>query len=345
MSLLFFDSFDHYDTAHLGDKYDAIGGTPQIVTGGRCSTNCLRLDADESVVKGVAATGSTVIVGVAVKNTGGEVLPILFTVEDGPTTMIEINHAADGSIYGRIGLESAFQSIAFVSYGGLLPHGEWHYLEMKILLGDNNTGAVDIQVDGLLVYSTTGITTSPYGNVGWTGISFHRSFFYSPVVFYDDLYIADGDGAAPWNDFLGDVRVEYLRPTANGAVQMWTLGAGPSHWEAVDDGPTPDDDATYISTTSFGDIETNIHENSVLPPGGQVYGVQTSFLCKKDQPGDRLLAPVFRQGGVNHLGDNVAVTQDNYSYSSVVSETNPATSAQWTITEINDSEYGPKVTA
>jgi hypothetical protein len=68
------------------------------------------------------------------------------------------------------------------------------------------------------------------------------------------------------------------------------------------------------------------------------------MLAKKDLPGNRLIAPVVRQGGVNYLGDDLGVNQDSYLFDHAVFQENPATSAPFTITEVNTDEWGVKVT-
>ena len=344
MSLLFFDSFDHYQTADIVAKYDGSDSSVSIVDGGRCGTRCLRsqgFPGSTGVVKGVSAVGDTCIVGMAIKRVTGGNPGGLFTIHVAHIPIISFYLANDGSVFAYYNPDAAFPPFSFASYGGILPSDEYHYLEVKTVLG--NPGSVAIQVDGVPVFDTTCITS--VDGSAWTGVALVSGGFGSGNLrFVDDLYISDADGAAPWNDVLGDVRVERLRPLNNGAVQMWALGAGAAHWEAVDDADTPDGDASYITTTTFGDIETNIHEPSALPPGGRIYGVQMSFYAKKDQPGDRQIAPVFRQAGSNYLGPGVGVTQGAYSFSTAMSQASPATSTEWTLTEINTQEYGVEVT-
>lgn len=346
MALLWADTCgDHYATADLDRVWDSIG-TASVVAGGRCSSNCIKCNPG-GVLKGVNSTGTTVIFGVAVKpindgqsqsdNYNG--MTRLCTLYRGGTDFLGIMMTASGALWGlrNPSLPFADTREAFLTYGGIVQWNIYQFYEVKM---DLAAGTMTVQVNGQEVWSDTGLTltTSP---TDWTGISFGSSF--NSTTYIDDVYIADGSGAEN-NDFLGDVRVEALEPTADGAVQDWTLGAGSSHWSAVDDGATPDDDTSYIESNTAGDTETNIHEDSALPTTGQIFGVQVNILAKKDQPGNRLLAAVTRQGGSNYVGDDLGVNQDEYTYIYDIFQTNPATSAQWTVTEVNDSEWGVKVT-
>lgn len=344
MALLFVDSFDHYGTDELPRKWDNVEGATIVAGQGRCGTQAMFITTSPAIhgaIKGVQATGPTVIVGMAVKipSTHGNDA-VLVTVMAGSTPTFQYRHQSDGSIKGIVNPDAAFPDTAFLTGGGLLPKDEYHFLEIKHTM-HASAGTVDIQIDGVLVYSGTGLETSVDGTT-WTGVIVgDRNFAYTMYV--DDFYIADTSGTTN-NDFLGDIRIEALQPVSDGTTQEWDLGAGASHWEAVDDGVEPDDDTSYVSTSTLNEIELNNHEDSALPVGSSIKGVQVTILAKKDEPSDRTIAPVVRLSSTNYVGSSLGLTEDTYSFVHGIFEVSPDTDAAWTVEEINNAEYGVKLT-
>ena len=90
----------------------------------------------------------------------------------------------------------------------------------------------------------------------------------------------DGSGPAPFNDFLGDVRVDARYPTAEGANSAWTPLSGTDNALMVDDpgppytpGGGPDDDTTYNSTLTVGAVDTHVIQDAPVT-GAVFYGAQ-----------------------------------------------------------------------
>jgi hypothetical protein len=74
-------------------------------------------------------------------------------------------------------------------------------------------------------------------------------------------------------------------------------------------------------------------------------------LAVKEDPSNRFIAPIIRQGGTDYVGSDLALPAGilgsdvyNYTYVSQVYETNPATSAQFTPSEIDNDEFGVDLT-
>lgn len=349
--ILWADGYDYYNTAHLTAIYEEVESGASIVTGGRCGGNRLRIQnqpAFAGVVKGIAATTDTLIISAAINRVSGSSQPKIWVISVAGTPVHDITLNNDGSLLGRSNPDAAFPPVSWTSPGGLFSSNVTRYLEIKIKLGPSSTGRVQIRVDGSITddYDSGGVSTTSSGDgTIATGISFGGGAFSSGgLVYYDDVVIMDTSGSE-CNDFLGDVRLEALEPTAVGNKSQWTNTGGANNAASVDDGTTPDDDSTYVEANTVNLIDTNIHEDSALPTSGVVHAVLVKMLAKKSQPGDRTIAAVTRQGGTDYVGDDQSVVQDSYFYEYQVWQTNPATSAAWTITEVNDAEYGIKLTA
>lgn len=344
--LLFADSFDHYTSDDVSLKYSTTYECT-IVPNGRCDTNCLRVPGGSvhgGVIKGVAPSTTTAIWGFAVKIQTLGSLASLSTLYYGGSAILALSRGLDGAIYGSLNPSSAFPTTFQVSEADVLRvGGQWYYLEFKVTVSSGGAGTINVRCNSEDVTAGGGITGLTFGASTWTAVALRTSLFGTTWLF-DDFYIADTSGSAPWNDFLGDVRVEYLQPTANGATQQWDNTGGAAAWNSVDDGEEPDQDTSYISTNVATEEATFEYENSSLPTGATVFGVQMSFLAKKDEPGDRIIKAIVREGGVNYEGGaELFPSDDTYDYRHTIMQVNPADSAAWEITDVNANEFGVRL--
>lgn len=350
MAIRFLDSFDHYQTAQLTAKWTTVtlAGVFTIVVGkGRCGTNALQGQGTSGtrLTKGVAFSGNTGIVGFALQVTQQQASAV------GTTVYIEAAGAILTTLELRRLLDGTFQVYRSdtlpVLLGATVPDvtrvGEWFYVEFRFVLSAT-VGEVQLHVNGVEVLNLTGqntiaaVGTQKAGSTP-TGVSLATGSNY--VWLIDDLYILDATGSVN-NTFLGDTRVEYLQPTGNGTHQDWGLVGAASHWQAVDDGDSPDDDATYIDSFTVGEQDTEVYANTGLP-SGTIFAVQTNLYARKTDSGFREVQPVIRSAGSDYVGGSHAPSFASYVYLSDVFETDPATGVAWTISGVNGAEYGVRV--
>lgn len=342
MALLFVDSFDHYATADLLEKWTSLNAGSNIAinaTGGRRGSQSLRctLGGQNAIVRGLSPSGTTGILGTAVKcaGIGGQKL-LAFT--DGATTrdQVQVGVNADGSLTAYRGTAAGFTGAGTslgVSAAGLVSAGVTFYLEVKVVL-HASTGAVTIRVNGAAVLTLTGVNTVNSTGV-WTAIWIGNAAM-NTTTDHDDVYVLDGSGAAPWQDFLGDCRVDARYPTGAGATTGWTPSAG-ANWAAVDDA-APNDDTDYTSAAAAGVTDTFVTQDAPVV-GAAIYGVQHVLSMKKTDAGAASVAPVIRHSGTDYPGAalNPGTT---YAYLLQIAATNPGTAAAWTEAGFNAAEFG-----
>ena len=349
MALRYIDSFDHYQTAQLTAKWSTVvfnAPAPTIEPGlGRCGTQALlmALSAVASVTKGAAFSGATAVFGFAIKYTsfsGVGTDTRFFIIGSAFGSHLAISRANDGTVF--VERTDGVGVLLGQSIPDVLRLGEWYYMEVKATI-DNAAGAVEVRLNGVAVITVAGVDTQSVAGAvaAVTSLSFESTGACAYLI--DDLYALDSTGPAPNNDFLGDVRVEYLQPTGPGAHQDWSLIGALSHWEAVDDGATPDDDTTYIHTATIGQVDTEEYENTGLP-SGLIFGLQIGIYARKTDSGFREVAPVIRHAGTDYLGANQAPSMASYNYLIQVFETDPGTGLAWTIADVNADEYGVQLT-
>lgn len=359
MALLFLDSFDHYATADIVEKWTASntsGGNSLTIntTGGRRSSGCFRWQNGNNsseraaISKQLAPADATCVAGFAVAvpagfpSTNGLQIAVIL---DGATDQVTLRLNSD---YTLSVCRGANNGTVLGTTTALLTAGTFVYVEWKVLIHPS-AGTVDVRVNGASVLSLTAQNTRNSANSAWTvfalGVvdavfsSYNTNFL---SINYDDLYVLDGSGSAPLNDFLGDCRVDARYPTAEGASSAWTPLSGTDNALMVDE-TAPDDDTTYNSTATVGATDTHVMQDAPVP-GATLYGVQLCLSAKKSDAGTCSLAPVVRHSGTDYPGTafNPGTT---YAYTVTPYGTNPGTSAAWTEAGFNAIELGYTRTA
>jgi hypothetical protein len=345
MALLFLDSFDHYQTAQILAKWTNAGaaGPGGIVPGqGRCNTQAIQLGANAFVTKGLTFGSTTGIFGFAFKPTTQVFNESNFAFVLAPTgsgLQLNLVRHLDGSI--AIVRTDASPVVLATSAPDTVKLGSYYYLEWKVTI-DNVAGAVDLHVNGVSVCSAGPVDTQSdltLSNV-LSGVALFGGASF--LAYFDDVYVVDSTGPAPWNTFLGDTRVEYLRPDGPGAHQDWDVVGAATHWQAVDDNATPDGDTSYIHTATVALTDTETYQSTGLPSGA-IFGLQVNLYARKTDSGLRQIAPVIRHAGADHTGVSVQPSFASYTYLIQTYATNPGTGVSWTIADVNAVEAGVTV--
>lgn len=346
MALLFVDSFDHYQTAQLTSKWTTVGiGAAITPAVGRCGSQALQMGGSGNghIEKGIPFAASTGILGFAYNTplmaTNGTGI-CWFASALGSATQIFLTRQLDGSL--AVFRSEASPVLLGTSAPDIIRNSIYYYIEIKTLI-DGAVGTVEVRVNGVAVLTLAGVNTnaSLTGTTLLSAIGFFTAGNY--IGYIDDLYVLDTAGGTPWNTFLGDSRVEYLRPDGAGATQAWDLIGAATHWQAVDDGATPDGDTSYIHTATLGLTDTETYLPTGLP-SGTIFGLQVNLYARKTDSGPRSIAPVLRHAGADYVGSNQAPSFGTYNYLIQLYSLNPGTGVAWTIADVNAIEAGVKVT-
>lgn len=338
MTLLFMDGFDHYGNGHLPRKWAGAGSrTNGSMTTGRFAGQAFRSGDSSNLLVSPAFTNSqTVVLGFAVRfNSLPSVAVInMFLLRDAGTSQMEVRAHNTGQIsVARNGTQIAVSTNTMLA-------ASWYYIEFKVTI-DNSAGTYEVRVDGVNWLSATGVDTQNTANayvnqaVLMTGVS--------TSIDWDDVYVLNSSGSVN-NDFLGDVRIDTIYPSAAGNTTGMTPNTG-ANYAAVDEATAPDDDTTYVAANVVGTKDTYTVGN--LPASvanGTVKAVQAVITSRKDNAGDRSVAPVVRHSGADYDLTAVALTA-SYVMNRDIQETNPGTAAAWTVADINNMELGQKVAA
>jgi len=124
-----------------------------------------------------------------------------------------------------------------------------HHVEIKFF-SSATAGTIDVKVDGLLVWSDSGLNT---GGQDITSITFGPASDTYESCYYDNIFISD--------DWEGELASYLIKPESDDSVQ-WTPSTGVDNYAMVDD-DAQDGDSTYVETTTAG--RKDIYEFEDVP--------------------------------------------------------------------------------
>jgi len=335
MALKQCDSFDHYTT--LSQKWTANYGTVAIGAGyGRLGTAGLKISAgDGGVKKTIGGTEATFIVGQAVYFENVTDTHILLTLMDATSVQVQVKQVgADFKTYiGAVELASAGGAHGMVA-------GFWYYVEIKVIISAT-VGFVQIKVDAVEKVNTgadedTLSTANAYATgviIGGAGAGGDASYTYR-----DDVVIIDGTGSY-CNDFIGDVIIEAIAPTGVGSNSAWSPSAG-DNYACVDE--VPPSTADYVESATVNALDTYL-TGDVTPLTGTIFAVVVNAYAMKTGVATRKIKGACLDTGTTSLGSEETLPA---AYSMVQSPMyiNARTSAAFTITDVNNGEFGVKLT-
>lgn len=261
------------------------------------------------------------------------------TFNDATTTQVDVCTDSSGHLFVRRGGSTTIGTSTNILTTG------WHYFEVKAKIAGGTSGSCEIRVDGVVWLTITGANTQQTGN------AFANRFYFLPVVpntqqYYKDLVILD-TGTGVRTSYLGDITVACLFVNgADGTFQQWAANTG-TQPDAVDDGIThsgtwPDGDTTYIFDSTSGDISAFAHQT--LAATGSIYGMGHASYCRKDDVGSRSMNQVLVQSGSVVETSSTIALGNSYLYFLDIIERNPTGSVDWTVTSVNGTNGGVKIT-
>ncbi len=327
MTNIFFDGFEDGSNARWDEILPGIGAVTGVGPSGAYYGT-----VGSQITKWLDATEEhdTITIGLRMWVSSGTI-QLNFKSDAGATQHIYASVAVGGQWFIKNGLGSTLASAT----GPVLAGSTWVYAEFKAKLHDT-LGSYELRVNESVIYSVTGVDTKNGGT---------KSVIDRVVIVngggsmrVDDIYINNGAGSVN-NSFLGDVVVEGIIPTGDGASSQFvgSDGNSTSNWQLVDDMLMTD----YVESGTSGNVDTYAMAD-LTRASGSVFAVMVTNLSAKTDAGARGLKPVIRRSGVNYDGaeDTLAQTVD---VGWDIWELDPSTSAPWTVAGVNAMEAGVKV--
>lgn len=195
--------------------------------------------------------------------------------------------------------------------------GTWNHLEVVA-----ESGNVEVRLNGKQIILNTMPIVGPISEVSIGLNNSGTSNLFSTSTWIDNVIAQGGDDT----DFVGLAGVYYLKPVADAVPQDWSLTAGASAYQLVDE-LVPDEDVSYIFTGTIDEVSTLVVEPLPLNVV-EVLAVMPIMRVRKTDTGDCDVALGVRSGGIVATADDVAATL-GYTYQFAVFETDPEDDAGW----------------
>lgn len=218
----------------------------------------------------------------------------------------------------------------------------YHQVEVKGLM-HTSTGSVIVNLDGVQVINTGSMqTAASSGSV--SALRFGNGSASTNSMQYDDFYVCDavdatGSQGRANNDFLGDLRVQALFPTAAGDVSQWTPSTG-ANWTTVDE--TPPSTTDYVSDATVGHQDlynlTDLSGTVIT-----VYAVRECLYVAKTDAGSVQVKPLFKENSVVTADTAQGLTVGAAQVYGTLRAVRPSDSASWTSTDVNNLQAGAEV--
>jgi hypothetical protein len=336
MSLLWFDGFENSTEAPIASKGEISSIIYQGTLGtGRSGTHGYDINAGWIYRVNFTNNQTNLIVGAAIKF-NASANGVIAEMYDGNEKQL---------IFEKVGTEirvtRAWGDILGTSSGGGLSVGDWRYLEIGVVIS-NSAGIVTIKSDETVVLSVTGADTQYTANARINAIRFTATGAGESFTI-DDVYMLNSSAPAPYDDFLGNVCVDVIRPNASGTYSDFTPSSG-SNYQNVDEA-SQDDMATYNSSSTVGHKDTYNLGSVPAPSGLDIYAVKVQSIVKKDTAGTRACKLLSRSGTTDHLDDDECVLDVTFKSFCEILELNPDDSAAWEEADVNALETGIQVTS
>lgn len=338
MTLLVCDGFDHYD--QLADKWTGTGDGAIGSSYGRYG-NGMRWGGNTGpkFYRDLGVQATTLYAGLALR--ADNPFGVVFLFRAGAGDHVFIESIPGGALRARRGTWNG--PILLTSTPGVIPSYGWCYVEVKVVF-DNTSGSVDFRVNGVSVGSTTAVDTVNTANVYCDRFvigAWHNNTANSGAI--DDVYCCDDAGSAPFNTWLGEKVIEGLLPNGAGNSTQWTPSAG-SNYQCVDENP-PDDDTTYVASSTVGHKDLYAM-TSVKTPPGTIRAVVPWALARQDDAATRVIKTKIRENVTEGSGANHTMTSAYQYYKGGAVDAfpnNPDTGSPWTEAEVNAMECGVEV--
>ncbi len=227
----------------------------------------------------------------------------------------------------------------------------WHLFELKVTI-HTSTGAYELKVDGVSEVSDTGVNTADTGGNDADQLKFSLDNG-SRNMLLDHVVVADSTGADN-NDFLGQTIVVEGLPISDGDDTDWNPSTPGAHFSLVNEAMpnanilTIEDPkrVTSETVTDFDRYNMGHLFDAGVPVGNAVLGVSVETCAGMEASGSRTLRAAFKDTGAS-LGEGASVVVNDTALSVLVQlwDTNPATAAAWTVTTVDDGQFGIKVQA
>jgi len=309
-----------------------------VTRSGAIGTGCLNLATSSAFLSWPFGTTSTnVIVGFAIKF--GAIIDQTFLIFNTNSGVQAGGLALTG---GKL---RAYTGSTNIVGPTILAPNVWYFVEMQMFI--NNSGSIKVNLNGTSEIIWNGNTTTSMAYVDHINIGSGANLTSATSVSWDDLYIVLNESNTA--SFFGPVGHRVLYPTGSGASNDWT------NYSWVRGGWVPQT-SLYFNYAVTGDATPNIanppnpmmqcgvygtidmYTHTQLTTAPIIYAIQFNNTCA-NWAGTSAIRNLIRIGSTYYGGPTIYL-QDGYHNFKYIVSLNPATTATWTMTDLNSAQIG-----
>ena len=343
MAFIFGDSFAHYQIADITKKWTVSTlSTPSAISQSFALpplTFSLLMNGNGAyIAKTLPSALETFVIGFWWRAPDDFAnASTIATGHDGGTEHVSIRYNTSGNMTFTRNASVLATSVNTFSAS------TWYHIEMKVTIGDAGdtpSGRYEVRVNGS---ATNWIPDSGAGqdtrNGGNKSISAFRLVNRGSTSSgganhcFSSAYILDTSGTVA-NNFLGPCRFAVLTPATVGHAAEWA-GNFADNWRNVSD-VLGDGDSTFNQSSTAGQKDKFTLTDVV---SGTVHAVQSVLLSRQDAGAARVVRPITRIGSTDYNGTSFPQAASYVFYCDPMT-LSPATSAQWTDSEVNAAQFG-----
>jgi len=260
----------------------------------------------------------------------------IFSMYDGGSEQFALRMTASGAL-------AVYRGTSAITLGesaaAVLTASSWHYVEVKVRVGNAGVGFYEVRVNGVNVVSDANEDTQASANAYANTIRFWGVFDSSSTFqfAFDDLYIFDMSGADN-NDFLGSQKIDCIRSNGAGDSTQLTPNTG-SNYQAVDD-TGHDGDSTYVESGTVGHQDLYAFASTTL---SDIKGMQINAVCKETDMTPFDVKLVCKSGSTVDEGSSQPIGSTTYLTRHRILEEDPDTTAQWDAAGVSAAQFGIEV--
>ncbi len=333
MALIHADGFDLYgQTSDLSRTYAEVdAGVTLEQTGGVFGGKCIRVNNDDVYLgmtfPSLGATATLIWrVFVWMDGTVGDIDNTFRIDVTDNLGAYRLRRTAEGEIV--VSTTNDFE--AYRSF--YLPPNRWHLFEGKSKRGFSSSGLVGLKVNGELLLNQA-VTVGIVNNINKLRLGGALNNDWK----WDDLVIMDDTGGAPFNDYIGDMSIETIRPSAAGSLTELEGNSTGENWDAVSD-QGPDDDVSYVESAYAGDGDLYAMEN-LTRSTRTIHFIQKVSCAKNSTGGGTNLRHQLLTGTAPEAGANIALGA-SYAYDRTTFLTDPDDASAWVAAKATAMEAG-----
>lgn len=276
-------------------------------------------------------------------NSNDTTVTILSLVDTQDTTL-SITHDYNTGVVSLSRMAGLSTVFALGACSVPLPIDIWAYIELhwkaSTMADPGVGGIIELKFDGNVVFRYDGDTTRWSQSI--SSLEWEASQFSATQV--DDFYILDMDDATatqgrPFNDYLGPVRIEALRPNAAGDSTQW----GGSDGNSIDnhllvDDPDQPDTADYIEALETGKRDLYHFQDPTF--AGKVLAIDVLSHCSAPDGGSPKIKSVVKAGtGEIAVGAGTVPAVAWATRTDTIHTLDP-TGALWTTGKVAAAQFG-----